>query len=308
MLNVTCPSFPHSALSALTLHIYSATQLGEKVFVGKIRAGLILSSAFVISACSKAVQDEALRIGFPEPVTEEGVIVLNLWQGTWIVAIGVAALVLGLLFAALILYRRRSDADVPKQTRYNIPLEIVYTIVPLVIVLGLFYFTARDQSTLIKLTGEQKHTVSVVGFRWSWIFNYTEAGAYEIGTPALPPTLYLPVGEKVKFELTSPDVIHSFWVPAFLMKMDVVPGRLNAFELTPTKTGEFVGKCAELCGVDHSRMLFNVKVVTRAEFDQHIADLKALGQSGNRISTKIETSGNPDCLGNPDIAGCKEGS
>lgn len=276
--------------------------------MGKIRAGLILSPVFVISACSKAVQDEALRIGFPEPVTEEGFIVLNLWQGTWIVAIGVASLVLGLLFAALILYRRRSDADIPKQTRYNIPLEIVYTIVPLVIVLGLFYFTARDQSTLIKLTGEQKHTVNVVGFRWSWIFNYTEAGAYEIGTPALPPTLYLPVGEKVKFELTSPDVIHSFWVPAFLMKMDVVPGRLNAFELTPTKTGEFVGKCAELCGVDHSRMLFNVKVVSRAEFDQHIADLKAVGQSGNRISTQIETSGNPDCLGNPDVAGCKAGS
>ena len=247
-----------------------------------------------------------MRIGFPEPSTTEGILILNLWQGTWIVALGVAALVLGLLFAALILYRRRSDADVPKQTRYNIPLEILYTIVPLVIVLGLFFFTARDQSTLIKLTGEQKHTVNVVGFRWSWIFNYKEAGVYEIGTPALPPTLYLPVDEKVKFELTSPDVIHSFWVPAFLMKMDVVPGRLNAFELTPNKTGEFVGKCAELCGVDHSRMLFNVKVVSRAEFDQHIADLKAAGQVGALTSGRVETSGNPDCLGNPELAGCKD--
>jgi hypothetical protein len=107
------------------------------------------------------------------------------------------------------------------------------------------------------------------------------------------------------FELTSPDVIHSFWVPAFLMKMDVVPGRLNAFELTPNKTGEFVGKCAELCGVDHPRMLFNVKVVSRAEFDQHIADLKAAGQVGALTSGRVETSGNPDCLGNPELAGCK---
>ncbi len=81
-------------------------------------AGLaLLASTLFLSACSKASQDEALRIGFPEPVTAEGVTILNLWQGTWIVAIGVAVLVLGLLFAALVLYRRRSDADVPKQTR-----------------------------------------------------------------------------------------------------------------------------------------------------------------------------------------------
>ena len=134
MSNVTCPCFPHDASSVLTLHIYSAIFLIEKGFVRKIRAGLILSSLFLLSACSKASQDETLRIGFPEPVTTEGILILNLWQGTWIVALGVAALVLGLLFAALILYRRRSDADVPKQTRYNIPLEILYTMVPLVIV------------------------------------------------------------------------------------------------------------------------------------------------------------------------------
>ena len=304
MSNVTCPCFPHEALSAL-ISIYTVHLSTEKVFVRKVLGLAVLASTLFISGCSKAVQDEIVRIGYPEPATTESEIILNLWQGTWIVAIGVAVLVLGLLFAALILYRRRSDADVPKQTRYNIPLEILYTIVPFVIVLGLFYFTARDQSTIIKLTGEQKHTVNVVGFRWSWAFNYKEAGVYEIGTPALPPTLYLPVDEKVKFELTSPDVIHSFWVPAFLMKMDVIPGRLNAFELTPTKPCEFVGKCAELCGVDHSRMLFNVKVVPRAEFEQHLADLRAAGQVGALTSGKVDTKGNTDCLGNPELPACK---
>jgi cytochrome c oxidase subunit II len=118
--------------------------------------------------------------------------------------------------------------------------------VPLVIVLGLFFFTARDQKELIKLSGDQKVTVNVVGFRWSWAFNYKEAGVYEIGTPALPPTMYLPVDEKVKFELTSPDVIHSFWIPAFLMKMDVIPGRLNAFELTPNNFRASAQSCVEL--------------------------------------------------------------
>ncbi|MFM9096287.1 MAG: cytochrome c oxidase subunit II transmembrane domain-containing protein, partial [Actinomycetes bacterium] len=103
----------------------------------KILSTLLISSFFVLTACSKASQEEALRVGFPEPVTKEGVTILNLWQGTWIVAIGVALLVLGLLFSAIILSRRRSENEVPKQTRYNIPLEILYTIVPLVIVLGL---------------------------------------------------------------------------------------------------------------------------------------------------------------------------
>ena len=292
----------------MLLYIQSKSPSGEISLRRKILSLLLISSFFVLTACSKATQEEALRIGFPEPATKEGVTILNLWQGTWIVAIGVALLVLGLLFSAIILYRRRSENEVPKQTRYNIPLEILYTIVPLVIVFGLFYFTARDQGPLIKLTGQQQHTVNVVGFRWSWTFNYKEAGVYDIGTPANPPMLYLPVDEKVKFELTSPDVIHSFWIPAFLMKMDVVPGRLNAFELTPTKVGEFAGKCAELCGVDHSRMLFNVKVVTREEFNQHIEKLRALGQVGELSTGRVLTSANPDCLGNPDLPGCKEGS
>ena len=99
------------------------------------------------------------------------------------------------------------------------------------------------------------------------------------------------VDEKVKFELTSPDVIHSFWIPAFLMKMDVVPGRNNQFAVTPNTEGEFVGKCAELCGVDHSRMLFDVKVVSRAEYDAHIADLRERGQVGKIDSGRSEVAG-----------------
>ena len=94
------------------------------------------------------------------------------------------------------------------------------------------------------------------------------------------PTLYLPVDKKVKIKLTSRDVIHSFWVPDFLFKMDVIPGKMNVFELTPNKTGTFIGRCAELCGTYHAQMLFDVKVVSRAEFDQHMADLKAKGQIG----------------------------
>ena len=162
-------------------------------------------------------------------------------------------------------------------------------------ILGLFWFTAKDQSEILTLDNDQSQTVNAVGFRWSWAFNYLDEDVYSIGMPVDSqmvssdpaiaeqqiPTLVLPVDEKVRFELTSPDVIHSFWVPAFLFKMDVIPGKTNAFELTPDKVGTFVGKCAELCGTYHSQMLFNVKVVERAEFDAYIADLRAKGQTGS---------------------------
>ncbi|MEI2775284.1 MAG: hypothetical protein V9G19_04790 [Tetrasphaera sp.] len=90
----------------------------------------------------------------------------------------------------------------------------------------------------------------------------------------------MPVNKRVEFQLTANDVIHSFWVPVFLQKLDMIPGRVNSFQVVPTRTGTFAGKCAELCGAYHSRMLFNLKVVTQAEYDQHIADLKAQGNEG----------------------------
>ena len=128
------------------------------------------------------------------------------------------------------------------------------------------------------------------GFRWSWGFNYVEEGVYDVGTPGNRPVLWLPVDERARFELVSPDVAHGFWVPDFLFKMDVIPGRMNKFELTPNKLGLFPGKCTELCGLDHARMLFDVKVVSRAEFEAHMDELRAMGQTGvfaqGRISTK----------------------
>ena len=93
----------------------------------------------------------------------------------------------------------------------------------------------RDRLT--QLSDDPDHTVNVVGFRWSWAFNYVDEDVYDVGTPDEFPTLYLPVNETIRFQLTSPDVIHSFWVPAFLFKMDVIPGRLNEFEMTPEQGG-----------------------------------------------------------------------
>lgn len=264
----------------------------ERTAKSRFRRGLAMSlalgsTAWLTAGCSV---DEALRMGMPQPATAEGPIIESLWINSWIAAWLVGALVWGLIVAAVIFYRRRPNDGMPKQTKYNVPIEFLYTIAPLIMILVLATFTWRDQAELTKLTDSYKHTVNVVGFRWSWGFNYVEEGVYDVGTPGERPTLWLPVDERTRFELVSPDVNHGFWVPDFLFKMDVIPGRMNKFELTPNKLGTFAGKCTELCGLDHARMLFDVKVVSRAEYDAHIQDLKAKGQTGifaqGRISTK----------------------
>jgi cytochrome c oxidase subunit 2 len=238
-------------------------------------AGLVLVA---VAGCSSA---DLPRLGMPTPVTNQGNRILSLWQGSWIAALAVGGLVWGLIIWSAIFHRRsRHVHDLPPQTRYNVPIEVLYTIVPFIIILVLFYFTARDENKITQVGDNADQTINVVGRQWSWSFNYTDADVWDAGSPANPPTLYLPKDQRVRFELTSPDVAHSFWVPAWMFKLDVIPGRVNKFEVTPTKEGTFAGKCAELCGVDHSRMLFKVKVVSPEAYQAHLADLKAKGQTG----------------------------
>ena len=242
-------------------------------------------------------------LDMPSPVTQQGKRIFDLWQGSWVAAWIVGAITWGLILWAVVAYRRRAQ-HAPAQTRYNLPIEAMYTVLPLIIIAVLFGYTARDQTEILKVSAHPQNTVNVVGFRWSWTFNYVDENTYDVGTPAGPlPTLYLPVNESVKFTLTSPDVIHSFWIPAFLFKMDVIPGKTNQFELTPTKVGTYAGKCAELCGVDHSRMLFVVKVVTPEQYAQHMADLKASGQVGLLDTGRVTDSVTGDTQGRTTIGG-----
>jgi cytochrome c oxidase subunit 2 len=227
--------------------------------------------ALTATACSS---EDLPTFAMPERnATNQAPRILSLWQGSWIAAFAVGALVWGLIIWSVIFHRRKSDeTELPPQVRYNLPIEVLYTAVPLVIIAVFFFFTARDESKIMKVDNPQ-HVVTVTGIQWSWQFTYTSDGgdqATVTGTPGNPPTLYLPEGESVEFQLRSDDVIHSFFVPAFLFKEDVIPGRNNHFQLTPTKVGVFKGKCAELCGRDHSRMLFNVEVVPADEFQSHV--------------------------------------
>lgn len=227
-------------------------------------------------------------------MTNHSDLMLDLWTGTWIAAWIIGGMTWGLMFWCMIAYRRRKgDTSLPVQLRYHLPLEIMYTVIPVMIVGVLFYFTARDMAiiTAVDTDPAQTEEIQVIGKRWAWDFNYTTAGVYEAteqvpldGTDAPAanlPTLYLPVDTPVTLKLDARDVIHSFWVPAFLYKEDMIPGKTDQYyQFTPQIEGTYPGKCAELCGEYHSEMIFQVKVVSREEYDAKMAELKAAGNSG----------------------------
>lgn len=230
---------------------------------------------------------ELSRLGLPEGASTSAPPIHNLWMGAWIAAFVVGFLVWGLILYAAFRFRRRSPDEVPVQVRYNLPIEALYTIAPFVVIFVLFYHTVVAQENVLQEDSEYDHEILVVGQQWSWTFNHLGADGegggndvFEAGTVAEPPTLVLPVDEPVRFRLRSPDVIHSFWIPAYHFKMDVIPGRENSWITTPTETGTFPGKCAELCGLSHARMIFDVKVVERAEYDRYLAELEAQGSTG----------------------------
>ena len=252
--------------------------------VRRVAAGVLVGALLLLlSACGDAADsDQIARLAMPEPMTETGPATYDLWRYAWLAAMVTGVIVWGLIFWVVIRFRRRSDDEIPVQTRYNLPLEIFYTIAPIMMVIVFFYWTVKVQDEAIALDPEPDLVVDVVGQQWSWTFNYTEQGEggrtpYTSGTASQIPTLWLPVDQTVQFNLQSPDVIHNFGVPSFLMKMDVIPGRINKFQVTPTVEGDYVGKCFELCGTYHSRMLFNVKIVSQADYDAYLLDLADQG-------------------------------
>jgi cytochrome c oxidase subunit 2 len=270
--------------------------------------GLALAGALALTGCSPEVQKGWLP-------TERGTTnhtdrIMDLWVNSWIAALVVGIITWGLMIWCIVAYRRRKGTvGFPRQTSFNLPLEVFYLTVPLFMVLVFFYFTDRDQQAIDNRSQPADVVVDVRGKQWAWDFNYKKGNVisgdvHEAGVQAhltgqdvdkdKLPTLYLPVNKSVDLELNARDVIHSFWVPAFLQKRDMIPGRTNYIRFTPTKEGTYDGKCAELCGEYHSEMLFRVKVVSESEFQAHLAQLRQDGNTGllgeeyDRLPAKTE--------------------
>ena len=194
-------------------------------------------------------------------------------QQTWIVlvvaALLVALYVYGAILWCIIRYRRRDHA--PAHFTGNPPLEVTYAVIPLLIVIGLFLVTFHDEMPVDHVSAHPENRIDVTAFRWSWRFGYNGDRITTAGTPLSPPTLYLPANRTTEIDLTTADVNHSFWVPAFLFKRDAIPGMTNVFDLTPHTPGTYLSRCAQFCGLDHALMTFVVKVVPDAAYDRYIA-------------------------------------
>jgi cytochrome c oxidase subunit II len=229
----------------------------------RVRVGAIaFAAATLLGACS---------FGAPDGATD---------QADHVHALVVGAIVWTLIFWSFIRYRKRSD-DVPSQRAHNIPLEVIYTAIPVLIVATLFFFTLRTDRKVTKLTDHPDVTVEVIGFQWQWQFRYIEPGGkgpvITGASAGAPPEMVLPFGETTRLRLVTRDVNHSFWVPRFLSKRDLIPKIRNRIDVTPNVRGTFVGRCAEFCGLDHWRMNFSVRVVSPAEYRRWLADHEKAG-------------------------------
>ena len=228
-------------------------------------AGVLLISALLLGACSSTW-------GAPESASDQGDDIVSLWRLFVPLALVIGALVWGLIIWSVLRYRRRdAGAGLPPQTRENLPIEVFYTAVPLVIVAALFTTSVITQRRVDRLSSRPDVVVEVEGFQWQWRFRYVREGVTVVGLPERPPELALPVGKTTRVVLTSRDVVHSFYVPGFLFKRDAIPGITHRFDVTPHRPGLHTGACAEFCGLRHDDMGFNVRVLSPSEFSDWVA-------------------------------------
>ncbi len=232
----------------------------------------------------------------------------KLWVGTFIAAIVVGVIVAALILFSVIRYRRRSDA-MPKQFQYHFALEVIYTLIPLIIVLVLFAFTVVTENNVDALPANPALKVKVTAFQWGWRFQYSgthvditgkltedpdpigiNGGQCAPSAACLGPGLVLPVGQNVQVTLVSNDVVHGFYVPAFNFSRYALPGVTNQFAMDIKAQGIYRAQCTQLCGLYHSLMYFHVVALPAAQFHQWLAQNNSTTSQGAGVGSL--TSGN----------------
>jgi cytochrome c oxidase subunit 2 len=244
-------------------------------------ATLVGLGALVLPLTTGCSVEEALRFGWPVGITPQATAMREFWTAAAIAALVVGAITWGAMFWAVIFHRKRAGDDIPpRQTQYNLPVEIVFTVVPTIIVAVLFGFTVSVQNYVDTDEPNPDLNIQVLGFQWNWRFTYPDSRGADgqpvttIGSSEEIPLLVLPIDRRIEFEQRSNDVIHSFYVPEFLFKRDVFPmpevndqdyrWQIDRIE----REGAFVGRCAELCGAYHSQMNFEVRALQPDLFDR----------------------------------------
>ncbi len=273
-------------------------------------AGLLLVAGLITSGCSWS---DLPRFGWPLSASKQGAEMQHFWSATFIAALIVGVIVWGLMFWCFVVYRKRRNSPLyPKQTRENLPVEVVYTVLPFVAIAVLFYFTVNTENSVLKLDPNPDVKVDVTAFKWNWDFGYegttvagTDQEVHTIGTSEMIPVLVLPTDSTIQYQLRSRDVVHSFWVPAFDFKRDVFPDPVknnteNIIQTTLTHTGAWVGRCAELCGTYHSAMNFEVRSVPKDVYQDYVSLRQQVNpDTGNpySMSEALAKAGkdHPDC-------------
>lgn len=251
--------------------------------IGGRLGGLVTVGALTSLLAGCNVGETFDGFGWPQGgITTQSEQMYDLWIASVVAALAVGFFVWGLIFWCVVRYRKRGQ-NLPVQTRFNLPIEVLYTVLPFLVVAVLFYYTATVQTDVDRLSKNPDVTVEVVAFKWNWQFNYRSGPGVEaqtvastVGTSDQIPILVLPTGRTIRFEQTAKDVIHSFWVPELLFKRDVFPGNVrNVFEVHLDAEGRYVGRCAELCGTYHSMMNFEVVVLSQDRYQAYVDALKA---------------------------------
>jgi cytochrome c oxidase subunit II len=241
-------------------------------------AAAIAGVALLTTGCSV---DEVLRFGWPVGVTPQAESMREFWTWSAVAALVVGAITWGAMFWAIIFHRKRAaDSEPPRQTQYNLPVEVAFTVIPTIIVAVLFGFTVNVQNYVDDNVPAPDLAVDIEAFQWNWEFRYpgtqdpTGAPISTLGTSDVIPILVLPTERRIEFSQHSNDVIHSFWVIDFLFKRDVFPlPEVNDQDYIwqidrIDREGAFVGRCAELCGTYHAFMNFEVRALRPALFDE----------------------------------------
>ncbi|EHR60149.1 aa3-type cytochrome oxidase subunit II [Saccharomonospora cyanea] len=246
---------------------------------GKL-AALAALVALTVTGCSG---EEILRFGWPDGVTPEADKMRTFWTWSVVAALVVGVIVWGLIFWTVAFHRKKKGKTepLPRQFQYNVPLELFVVVLPVVMVCVLFFFTAVTEQSVLAEEDDPDVVVDVTGFQWNWEFTYPEVTAENgqpvttVGSSSEIPLLVLPTDRRIQYNLVSTDVIHSFWVPEFHFKRDVMPhpdknNQDNSFQNTIDREGAFVGRCAELCGTYHAMMNFEIRALSPDKFDRYL--------------------------------------
>ena len=178
-----------------------------------------------------------------------------------------ALIVVPIIYSLIIFRRKKGETGDGEHIEGNTRLEIAWTVIPLFMVIGLAYMGAYSLGE-VRRVDPNAMVVKVTGIQWAWKFEYPDLGV-------ISKELYLPVNKQVILKMESTDVIHSFWVPEFRLKQDIVPGRVTEYRVTPSLIGDYKVRCSELCGTSHYSMESPVVVVSQADFDVWVAEQQA---------------------------------